>query len=145
MPGCSCANWSAKGSSRNGAGRDLERDESLSAAQGWDVVVSDYSLPAFNAPAALAVLKESGLDIPFIVTSAPLGEEVAVETMSRRSRLPPKGQVDAHGRSHSPRAARAEIRRQNRTHVETIEHLNQVLHAIRTSTSSSSAKRILEY
>jgi len=25
----------------------------------------------------------------------------------------------------------AEIRRQNRTHVETIEHLNQVLHAIR--------------
>src|SRR5208283_2229040 len=50
-------------------------------AQHWDAVVSDYSLPAFNAPAALAVLQESGADIPFIVTSGTVGEQVAVETM----------------------------------------------------------------
>lgn len=47
----------------------------------WDVVLSDYSMPQFKAPDALAILRESGLDPPFIVISGTVGEGVAVEAM----------------------------------------------------------------
>jgi signal transduction histidine kinase len=47
----------------------------------WDVIISDYSLPQFSGPAALALLKTTGLDIPFIVVSGAIGEDVAVAAM----------------------------------------------------------------
>lgn len=47
----------------------------------WDVVLSDYSMPGFSGLAALNILKEQNLDIPFIVISGTIGEEVAVEAM----------------------------------------------------------------
>ena len=47
----------------------------------WDIVISDYSLPQFNALVALRILQESGIDIPFIVVSGTIGEETAVEMM----------------------------------------------------------------
>jgi PAS domain S-box-containing protein len=51
------------------------------AASGWDVVVSDYRLPRFGAPEALALFRESGLEAPFVVVSGKLGEDAAVEVM----------------------------------------------------------------
>ena len=51
------------------------------ADQAFDIVISDHGLPQFDAPGALAVLKESGLDIPFIIVSGAIGEEIAVELM----------------------------------------------------------------
>lgn len=50
-------------------------------AESWDLVLSDHDMPSFSAPAALAVLKESGLDLPFIIVSGAIGEEIAVELM----------------------------------------------------------------
>jgi PAS domain S-box-containing protein len=47
----------------------------------WDVVISDYRLPGFSGLQALRLLKERGLDIPFILASGVIGEEVAVEAM----------------------------------------------------------------
>ncbi|MEP7345208.1 MAG: EAL domain-containing protein, partial [Gemmatimonadaceae bacterium] len=47
----------------------------------WDIVISDYSLPHFDAPRALATLKASGRDIPFVVVSGNMGEEIAVAMM----------------------------------------------------------------
>ncbi len=49
--------------------------------QDWDLVLSDHSMPGFSAPAALRVLHESGLDIPFIIVSGEIGEEMAVSLM----------------------------------------------------------------
>ncbi len=49
--------------------------------QSWDLVISDYSMPQFCGSAALAVLKESGLDLPFIIVSGAIGEETAVSAM----------------------------------------------------------------
>jgi two-component sensor histidine kinase len=51
------------------------------ATHTWDLIIADYRLPAFNAPSALAMLRKSGLDIPFIVVSGALGEELAVAMM----------------------------------------------------------------
>ena len=35
----------------------------------WDMVLSDHNLPQFNAPSALAIFNEIGIDIPFIIMS----------------------------------------------------------------------------
>ncbi len=47
----------------------------------WDLVISDFTMPHFNGMAALGVLKETGLDIPFIIVSGSIGEDVAVACM----------------------------------------------------------------
>ena len=47
----------------------------------WNVVLADYALPRFSAPAALAVLRAKGLDLPFIIVSGAVGEEAAVAAM----------------------------------------------------------------
>ncbi|HVZ65165.1 MAG TPA: PAS domain S-box protein [Lacunisphaera sp.] len=47
----------------------------------WDIVLCDYTMPHLDAPGALAILRESRLDIPFIIISGTVGEEVAVEAM----------------------------------------------------------------
>src|SRR6059036_1803840 len=49
--------------------------------QPWDVVVGDYSLPHFGGAAALELLRDSGLDVPFIIVSGTIGEEKAVAAM----------------------------------------------------------------
>jgi PAS domain S-box-containing protein len=47
----------------------------------WDIILCDFSMPQFNAWRALSLLKEMGLDIPFIIISGTVGEELAVEAM----------------------------------------------------------------
>lgn len=49
--------------------------------QEWDIIISDYKMPRFSGLAALGLYKESGLDVPFIVVSGTIGEELAVEMM----------------------------------------------------------------
>jgi signal transduction histidine kinase len=51
----------------------------------WDIILSDYKMPQFSAPLALEVLKESELDLPFIVISGSIGEELAVAAMKAGS------------------------------------------------------------
>jgi PAS domain S-box-containing protein len=51
------------------------------AAREWDVVLSDYALAGFNSMDALQILKENGLDIPFIIVSGKIGKETAVKLM----------------------------------------------------------------
>lgn len=50
-------------------------------SQRWDIIISDYSMPDFSAPAALELLKKSGIDLPFIIISGNIGEDIAVEAM----------------------------------------------------------------
>lgn len=47
----------------------------------WDVVISDYVMPRFSGLSALKMLRESGLDLPFIIVSGKIGEDVAVDAM----------------------------------------------------------------
>jgi signal transduction histidine kinase len=47
----------------------------------WDVVLADFSMPGFGGTAALEILKARNLDIPFIIVSGSMGEDVAVEVM----------------------------------------------------------------
>ncbi len=47
----------------------------------WDIVFSDFTMPRFNAFDALALLRQTGLDIPFIIVSGTIGEDRAVTAM----------------------------------------------------------------
>ena len=47
----------------------------------WDLIICDYSMPQFSAPAALEVLSKTGLDLPFIIVSGTIGEDIAVSAM----------------------------------------------------------------
>src|SRR6266700_6124394 len=46
-----------------------------------DLVISDFSMPQFSGPKALAIARESRADIPFIFISGTIGENVAVDMM----------------------------------------------------------------
>ena len=48
-----------------------------------DVILADYSLPQFDALRALYLLHDSGLDIPFIIVTGSIGEEMAVDCMKK--------------------------------------------------------------
>jgi len=50
-------------------------------SENWQLVLADYNLPEFNAPAALQILQRSGLDLPFIIVSGGIGEDIAVACM----------------------------------------------------------------
>ncbi len=92
----------------------------------WDLVISDWSMPEFGALGALAVLKESGLDLPFIIVSGTVGEESAVEAMragahdyvlkDRLARLAPA--VERELRECAGRAARARDEKRFRALIE---------------------------
>ena len=47
----------------------------------WDIVLSDFSMPRFSVAEALGMVQQKGLDVPFVIVSATIGEEAAVEAM----------------------------------------------------------------
>ena len=47
----------------------------------WDTVISDYAMPNFDGIRALKLMQERGNDLPFILVSGTIGEDVAVNAM----------------------------------------------------------------
>jgi signal transduction histidine kinase len=101
------------------------------ATQPWDLVIADYSMPSFNGAAALAIYRESGIDIPFIIVSGAVGEQTAVSAMkagahdyimkSALGRLTPAVQRELH---------EAAIRRGKREADRALQEANRRLHAL---------------
>src|SRR5207245_11738531 len=46
-----------------------------------DLILSDYSVPGYDGPSALALAREQCPDIPFLFVSGRIGDEVAVECL----------------------------------------------------------------
>ena len=62
----------------------VETPEAMDAALGrehWDVILCDYKMPRFSAPAALKLVQDKNIDIPFIIVSGAIGENTAVTVM----------------------------------------------------------------
>jgi PAS domain S-box-containing protein len=109
----------------------VDTPEAMHAALGegtWDVVIADYSMPRFNGLAALKILRDTGLDLPFILVSGTVGEELAVEAMKRGaddyvlksnlSRLPLA--VERELRDHEVRAERNRAQARYRSLVDRV-------------------------
>jgi PAS domain S-box-containing protein len=116
----------------------VETEEAMRAAldrQPWDIVLSDYKMPRFSGLAALELLRASGLDLPFIVVSGTIGEEVAVMAMKagahdyvmkdKLARLAPAVQRELH---------EAEVRRERRRSEDSLHRsegrLRSLVHTI---------------
>jgi diguanylate cyclase (GGDEF)-like protein len=66
------------------AGERVDTRTTMAAAlarQQWDLILSDHALPRFNATMALTLLKKTGHDIPCIIVSSSVGEELAVAAL----------------------------------------------------------------
>src|SRR5882724_9116899 len=50
---------------------------------GFDLILADYNLPAFDGISALAIAKQKCPEIPFIFVTGSLGEELAIETLKK--------------------------------------------------------------
>ena len=48
---------------------------------GFDLILADYTLPAFDGFSALKIAQDRWADLPFIFVSGTLGEEVAIEAL----------------------------------------------------------------
>ena len=51
------------------------------AGEDWELVISDYAMPTFDGLTALKVVQDSGRDLPVILVSGNIGEDVAVAAM----------------------------------------------------------------
>lgn len=108
--------------------------KALSDSQ-WDIVLSDYVMPDFSGLAALELLYHSGIDIPFIVISGQIGEDVAVAAMKAgASDYLMKGNLKRLGAAIARELVEAENRRQRhraeRELVKSSEELRVLTHRL---------------
>lgn len=85
----------------------------------WDIVFSDHSMPDFGSGAALQMVRGRDVDVPFVIVSGTMGEDVAVDAMragandylvkGRLARLP--AVVDRELRQAAAREARRSLDR----------------------------------
>lgn len=64
----------------------VETEEAMAKAfkkREWDVIIADYSMPRFSGLGALKLAQKKAPDIPFILVSGVIGEDVAVEAMKK--------------------------------------------------------------
>jgi PAS domain S-box-containing protein len=62
----------------------VETESAMTAAlesKEWDLILSDYAMPQFNAMGAIKVWRKTGAHLPFIIISGTIGEDTAVEAM----------------------------------------------------------------
>jgi len=93
-------------------------------SQSWDVIVTDHNMPGFSSQEALSIVKQYALDVPFIIVSGSIGEDIAVEAMKagahdyimkdNLTRLIPAIERELR---------EADIRRARRRAEETVQHL----------------------
>ena len=62
---------------------DTETDYLDRLHAGLDVILSDYEMPQFSGQRALELLQQQKLDVPFILLSGTIGEDLAVEAMKQ--------------------------------------------------------------
>ena len=51
------------------------------ATKDWSAVIADHRLPGFTSLQALAIVRAQGRDLPFLIVSGVIGEQVAAEAM----------------------------------------------------------------
>jgi diguanylate cyclase (GGDEF)-like protein len=120
----------------------------------WDLVITDHNMPRFSSQAALGIVKQSSMDVPIIIVSGSIGEDIAVEAMKggahdyimkdRLARLVPA--IDRELREAKNRNAHRraqEVIRHLAYHdaltglVNRVEFENSVRHALRTASEGS--------
>ena len=120
----------------------VDTESALGAAlqHDWDLALCDYTLPGFNAVKALELVKESGKDLPFIIVSGSIGEEMAIAALrggandfmlkGNLARLVPAIQRELQdaGTRRERRAAEAALREAEARYRTLIEQLPMIVY-----------------
>lgn len=102
----------------------LRQFDAALAAGEWDLILADYQLSGFTALDALAALRASGRDIPFIIVSGSVGEELAVEAMRLGARdFFLKDRLTRLASAVARELREAEMRRERRDYVTMLDNL----------------------
>jgi PAS domain S-box-containing protein len=109
----------------------------------FDFILSDFTLPEFDGMRALELLNKSGLEVPFIIVSGSIGEDIAVEAIKQgaadyllKDRLARLGPAVRHaleqGRLRKERQqAQADLRATHTQLRQLLEHSPAVLYALK--------------
>lgn len=104
-----------------------------------DAILCDYHLPRFSAERALAILRERGLDVPFIIVSHHIGESAAVVAMQQGA----SDYLPKHDLARLPKAIAGAIERSGlRAERARAEEALRRSEALRTSVLDSLSARI---
>lgn len=99
----------------------VDTAEAMNAAldqREWHILISDYRMPRFSGLAALEVMQQRGIDLPFIIVSGTIGEDLAVAAMKAGAHdYIMKGQI-ARLIPAIERELRDVAERRNRRHAE---------------------------
>ncbi len=88
-------------------------------SQNWDLIICDYRLPSFTGSEALEIFKQKGLEIPFILLSGTVGEEIAVNMMKAGAHdYIMKDHIGRLGPAIKRELSEAELRRQRKDILE---------------------------
>ncbi|HLW99120.1 MAG TPA: response regulator [Candidatus Acidoferrales bacterium] len=98
----------------------------LLIVESWDIVISDYSMPGFSGTAALKIVQDLNLDIPFIFVSGTIGEEIAVEAMRNGAHdYVMKGKLKRLAPAIRREIQEAELRREHKRTELQLRHLEK--------------------
>jgi diguanylate cyclase (GGDEF)-like protein/PAS domain S-box-containing protein len=112
----------------------------------WDVILCDYSMPRFSAEAALQTLKESGQDIPFIITSGAVDAEDTVSLLKQGAHDFMNKEALARLVPAIEREIReAEVRRQRRLAEERVRILSSAVQQSPVSVLITNPEGKIEY
>jgi PAS domain S-box-containing protein len=108
----------------------VERPEAMEEAlleHSWDIVISDYSMPHFSGPGALEVLRKREKDLPFIVVSGTIGEDIAVSMMKNGAQdYLMKGQLARLAPAVERELKEAQVRREKRQSEKELRESEQL-------------------
>ncbi len=97
----------------------------------WDIVVSDFTMPQFSGLAALSQLQATGLDIPFILISGTIGEDLAVAAMKAGAQdYLLKDKLTKLVPTVARELADAQVRRQHREALEALKQSEERFRAL---------------
>jgi diguanylate cyclase (GGDEF)-like protein/PAS domain S-box-containing protein len=97
-------------------------------APGFDLILSDYALPQFSGLQALGILRDSALDVPFILVSGTIGEEAAVEAMQMgASDYLIKDRLGRLGNSIRQTLEKRRLEEENRLFTDTLRLRNRAI------------------
>lgn len=115
------------------------------SSRSWDVVVADYVMPQFNGLAALSMVKERGLDLPFIIVSGHITDDTAVAAMKAGAHdYVMKDNLARLGPAVDRELREAEVRRARRRSEEHLQAEHKFRQAIEDSVPSGIAVVDLE-
>src|SRR2546425_11674375 len=93
-----------------------------------DLILADYHQPQFDALRALKLMQQAGLDIPFVIVSGAIGEEIAVAAVRQGAiDYVLKDRLARLGTAVQNALEQSQLRRRQREAQRALEH--QALHA----------------